>query len=484
MSKASKQLITLLIIIVLTGGLAAVYFNLGEEEPLQAALEAEAPAPRNMRLIDRAVSDIEKVVFTSTDSPLSSFITFFTIEAADDNGRSVWVYTGDRYNREVELDHQAVNSLMRDISSLNAVDIVMEEAENLFDFGIGQVVVTAYFNDGSQEVIRLGNMTPDRTRFYMMLNEDPALYLINIGPGERLSRQIADLVDMTLPFVDIMQLTHMYVRERDRPPIEFGFAGTQAELEARFAQFGGVQLSMITPYPGRDFHFTSFQYFALSDFEGFRPKEVVELFPENLAVYGLEYPLLEFIMGDPFSYFHIIIGDNHDDEYVYMMYGGRPHVFLVQRSFIEDLLDLNPFNFIDRFVALIGIVEVDRITLQSAARGNHELIVNNFTDENGREQIAPLVDGQEVEDRAFRNVYQILIGLSYEHEIELQEEPGIPDIVVTYHFVNANEPPLVVEFFAYDANFYGVRRYPNPVQFVTSRLAVEMLFRNVAGLLE
>ena len=481
MSKASRQLITLLVIIALTGGLAFVYFNFGREEQAQ---EAETPAPQNIRLIDRAVSDIERVVFTSTDSLLSSSRTIFTIETATDNGRSIWVYTSDRYNREVALDQQAVNSLMRDISSLNAVDIVMEEAEGIFEFGIGQVVAAAHFTDGSQEVIRLGNLTPDRTRFYMMLNEDPALYLISIGPGERLSRQIEDLVDMALPIVNPMQLTHMYLRERGREPLEFGFTGTQAEFEQQFSQFGGVQLSMLTPYFGRDFHFSSFQYFALQNFEGFQPSKVVELFPENFARFGLEDPLLEFIMADLSGYFHIIIGDNHDAEYVYMMYGGRPHVFLVQRSYIEDLLGLNPFNFIDRFVALIGIVEVDRITLQSAARGNHELIVNNYLDESNRERIAPVVDGQEVDDRAFRNVYQILIGLSYEHQIELQEEPGVPDIVITYHFIDESEPPLVVELFVYDANFYRVRQQPNPVQFVTSRLAVEMLFTNVAALTE
>jgi hypothetical protein len=198
----------------------------------------------------------------------------------------------------------------------------------------------------------------------------------------------------------------------------------------------------------------------------------------------MDDPLLEFIMEDAEGRgFHLIFGGDHDDEHVYVMYGDRPHVFLAERRHIEGLLGLNPFNFIDRFIALVNIMEVERITLQSRLRGNHELIINNFQDDDERDQIDPIVDGIEVQDRAFRGVYQALIGMFYDQEIELQEEPGIADLIISYYLLDPLEDPIVVEFFAYDANFYAVRRQPEPVQFVINRRAVEVAYSLIEDLL-
>lgn len=470
MSKALKQLITLGVVAVLFGGLLAAYFVLGADqdsgEEITAAEAAQAIVP--LRLVEQSESEILRAVFVNDTGT-------FTIEAIEtDDDRVSWIYAG---NPDFVLEQSSARNIMRDVFFLTATDMVLESVENPADFGIGRAVATGYFRDGSVEVIRLGSMTPDHSRFYIMREGDPALYLVSTASGNRLIQGIADLVDRELPVVDTSFLRHIYINERGRDPIEFAWYGTEEELEETLTQFGGIWLTMKSPYPGRDLHITNLEMVAFVPFEGFRPGDTVELFPTDLAQYGLNAPRLEFILEDVFEErFHVIIGDDHDDEFVYMMYGDRPHVWLVERRFIEGLLGLNPFRFIDRFVALVPIVDVERVVISGYGR-NYDIFINNFEDDNERAQIAPVMNGQEVQDGAFRRFYQTMIAISFDQEIETREAEGPPDVVITYYLNDGgDEGPIVVEFFGYDANFYAVRQYPEPLQFVTSRLGVSVLF--------
>jgi len=479
MSKTTKQLITLGVAVILLGGLVAVYFGLEARQAREAAAAAEAAETEEspfqlMRLVDQSEANLERATFTTDEYS-------FTIEAVENDGRITWVYTG---NRDVELEQPDARNMMRDVFLLNATDMVLETVSDPAEYGIGRLVVTGYFRDGSQEVIRVGMMTPDHNRFYAMVDGDPALYLINAVSGNRLTQHVSELVARGIPFIEGVLLTRLYIRERDRNTLEFVWDGTQEEMENAIQQFGGIWLTMVTPFPGRDLTVSNFERFALEDFEGFRPGRLVDMFPDDLRQYGLDDPILEFIMEDATGAgFHLIFGADHDDQNIYMMHGDRPHVFIVEKRFIRGLLGLNPFNFIERFVALMNIVQVESITIRSEDRGNHEIVINNFQDDNERDQIAPVIDGQEIQDAAFRRFYQTLIGISYDHDIGVQEDLGPPVITVIYYMLDEEEPPVVVEFFAYDPNFYAVRQYPHPPQFVTSRLAVEGLFGSLESLL-
>lgn len=473
MSKSSKKMITLGLLVIVLGGLASFYLMGTQEE--EAEPEAPVSATQTVRLTEQSEAELIRAAFVSDAHS-------FTIEASEDeDGRITWIYAG---SPEVELEQSAMRNMMRDVFLLSAADTVLETADDPAAYGIGRVVVTGYFRDGSQDVIRLGMMTPDRSRFYVMVDGDPALYLINAISGERLSQGISDLVAREIPLINPTQLRHLYVGERGRPSLEFAWDGTEEELQNYINQFGASWLTMVSPYEGRDLNFTSFETNVLGDFEGFLPGELVELFPASLERFGLDDPVLEFIMEDVGgNRFHLIFGNSHDDEYLYMMHGGRPHVFLAEQRFVERLFGLNPFMFIDRFIALINIVDVDRVTIQSADRGSYEIIINNFEDDNERSQIAPVVNGQEVADDVMRRVYQVMISLFYDQEIDMQTHIGEPAITLTYHMLDANEPPVILEIFPFDSNFYAIRRYPNPLQFVTSRMSVDNIFSSIEDML-
>ena len=514
MSKFTKQMITFAVLAAAIGGLAWAHFGLGarqeydmaitaaEEEASAAALAAASA----MHMVDQSENDLMRATFAAADG------SGFTIEAAEVAGAAgeagadgaavagtagaageaitpiYWVYAGEG---DLEFDRFAMRELARTFSTLTASDTVLDSVDDPSEFGIGSVIISGYFRDGTQTTISLGTITPDWSHFYAMVDDDPALYLINATVGRILSQNIEDLIAMGLPGVNQMALTYLYIHERGRPPMEFAFTGTDAALEESLDLFGSLRMEMTLPYPGREFNSAGFEMMVMEDFGSFVPVGIAELFPEDLAAFGMENPILEFIMTDADGNgFHLKFGsdsndsngsndsndsnDSNKEQLIYVMYAGRPHVFLAERKYAEMLMGLNPFNFIDRFIFITDIDGLDRVVIEGVG-GNFEIILSDLE--------APTVNGLEVDGRALRRFYQTLISLLIEHDIGVIEEPGTSDITITYHFSDPQEPPAVIELFAYDMGFFAARLVPEPLQFVVSRLAVDVIFSSIEALM-
>ncbi|MCL1997248.1 MAG: DUF4340 domain-containing protein [Turicibacter sp.] len=458
MSNVLKRKIGLATVIIALLILVILYIQLSAEPPPET--DAPATATRT-RLFEREQGDLQRISFTSIAGE------DFTVELAGD----IWIYAEFP---EIGLDQFAVQDVIRDILNLTAEDTL--EITTPTDFGIGNIEITAHFSDGT-ETLKFGLFTPDRNRIYTMINDDPTMYLISSLVGERLSVNIYDLVATYLPFVNTMQLYYIYIQERDREALAFSFVGTDEELNDMLGQFGAVNLTMISPFYGRNLILSNFETNVLESLQHFEALEIVEFFPEPF-----DDPLLEIFLTDvDMGHFHLLFGDLHDDNHRYTMFADRPFVFLTDRHIAESLLNLNPFSLVERFVALINITEVERLTLESEARGNYEFHINHFSDDAGRPQIAPVLTGfdGELNDSEFRSFYQSVISLTFEHTVGIQEETE-SDLVITLHLFEGE--PIILDFVAYDANFYLVRERPDPLQFVITRLAVNNIFNNLTSI--
>jgi len=466
-----KQIISLAVAVVLLGGLTAMYFSLNAQQ------EYTAPTPESpiVQLVSRAEAELERVVF---NTPEHSFV--IAAESVPGGGTS-WIYTNDR---SILLNQRDARDMVRNIVTLTASERFLEEVENPADFGIGaDTWAEARFTDGTRKTIRAGLFTPARNQAYLMVDGDPALYLVPAIIGERFSWGLDRIIDRSIPQINLQQVEFLYINERGRPPLQFSWQGTDEDKIRMLHQFGGFFLTMDTPHEGREMHFSNFERIALEAFEGFQPQAMIELQPTNLARYGLDEPSLVFIMRDLENELHLIFGNSHDNEHLYMQFGDRPHVFLAEKHFVNGLFGLNPFQFIDRFVALINIVDVSAITITATDRPNYHITLEHWTDDSDRPQIIPTINGQEVQDGAFRTFYQRLIAISFEQEIETYEPTAPPLITLTYQLVDGTEP-ATIRFFAFDPNFYAVQQDDLPIQFVASHLAVNIMFQAAIDLMD
>ncbi|MDR1665052.1 MAG: DUF4340 domain-containing protein, partial [Clostridiales bacterium] len=214
---------------------------------------------------------------------------------------------------------------------------------------------------------------------------------------------------------------------------------------------------------------------------------------DNLSEYGLDAPSLELRFSSAESDTHILFGDriNEDGaEKIYCQFAGSDQVYKADYESVQIMYGLNPLPFINRFIALTDIKEcaaVDfdfpgdpernvRITLEHGTAPPKE------GEETGTDFINATVNGQAVEEEAFRTFYRLIIGLIFDADIgEYAPGEGSRALSLTYTMTDGSRN--VIHFYPYDNSFYAVETEGEPIRFVISRRTVELIFDALPGLL-
>ena len=445
---------------------------------------------KDAKLLERAEADITHVVFTADDQ-IISFEAQLTPNSIDETLNDVsWVLADEP---DILLRQPAVKDMIRPLYSLSVASSLSERMENPNpqDFGFlpESASATAFFNDGSTTTIRIGHETPARDQYYLMLDGDPEIYLIQNFVWRRFFNSYDNFIDKTLFTPEALeQLEYLRISERGKLEIEFGFVGTEDEREEMLESFGMIFMTMIKPYPDRDLYYSNLWDGALSDFQFFSLTELVDMFPSDLSQYGLDDPLLEIQYYDYFrvNETHLIFGDQTEDGMVYCMVVGRPHVFTTRYDNITPLIGLNPFRFIDRFVLIRDIYTCLSIDIIAPGR-EHEIrldqytvpVVSDFRDGEDNEFDA-FVDGQFVQKRAFQTFYQNLIGITYDGDVGDFIPEDEPELIIKFEFSDLGE--IEVRYYVYDANFYAVQYGDLPITNVTNKQWIDNMLESIDDL--
>lgn len=471
--------------IVLLGGLAGFYVwqsgrqRVADAEAAEAAEAESASASTTVTLINRDESDVISVVFTADGHS-------FTLKrqaAVEEDEEDQWFLVE---HPEIELNQTSAKDMVRGLTYLSVADTVLAETDNPAEYGIteGGATAVATYADGGTATVRIGKMTPAKDRYYMMLDGDPAVYLLLTYYGNRYYNDVDALLDTTLATIDANSIEYVLIAAKDRPVIEFGFDGTEEERTAMYEQYGMVSVTMMQPYPGRELYYSSFETNVLTAYNEFTIGDLVALKPDDLSIYGLDEPSLEVRFTDAEGDNHLLFGDTLDDgEHIYCMIVGKPHVFLADYAYVEALYNINVFTFIEKFIALINIQDCVGIDIEWPGNPDrsHRMEIGHELDEDEYDVVVPFVDGLPVQELAFKTVYRYLIGLSYDTEVETFTPDSPPVFSITYHLADGES--TTIHFYTYNSNFYAVQRDDNPIQFVTNKQATELVLDSVPDLL-
>jgi hypothetical protein len=297
------------------------------------------------------------------------------------------------------------------------------------------------------------------------------------------------MIDARLPRFDAEDVQFFKIDQRDTPTIELAVAygvGLVDEEQALSAlnlpQF--AFLRMIQPIPGRGLDTSRLELFVTEPLNQLRLYEVVSVAPVSLAPYGLDNPSLEFMYLDPNGGVHLVFGDTFAHEgalHIYVKFADRPHVFKARYEPASVLFDLSLFTFIERFHALVGIVDVESIAITSPNEARNMEMVINHCGQEGSDDIFPVINGINVRDSAFRVAYRLLIALSADGEVEPFAPQGAPEFTIVYHRIT--NPDIELRFFPFDNNFYVVSINGADAWGVTNRRDVETFFSHVDAML-
>ncbi|MCL2189012.1 MAG: DUF4340 domain-containing protein [Defluviitaleaceae bacterium] len=480
MSKQAKRVISLMIVLVLAVGLAGAYFWSASREAEDMAEDTPFTPAELFTLADRCQSEIARVSVTHNGETR----TFARAEAVMD--RFNWYLTD---YPDLQLDNLHVQDLLRPVFQMSTRDRAHENIAglNLAEFGFNppQVTITAYLENGGISAIHLGYETPDRRHYFVRVEDDPAMYLLPRHVAQRMFLTTEELLHRFIPPFNHETIHRLRITQRGRETLEIAKTDESAMIEA-LTELGVNPLAIVQPnaIAGREVDVFNLNMHVLEAFSAaFRLGDVVEMFPADLAPFGLDDPFLDFYFHAEEGVTHLLFGNRFTREaggaqvpLIYVKVADRPHVFMAVFNPVENLMDINVTQLITRFIALTPILEVERVTA-----GDFELVVNHDPAENST-AIFPTVNGVTVPEQPFRVLYRMLIALGADALIDPAPPTGMAEFSVIYHMLDGTQ--TTIDFFAYDDNFYTFSLNGEYVWAVTNRRGVEMFFNEAARLFE
>jgi len=483
-----KKLISALAAVVLMGALVGVYFiaqGVGTEEPPPQFI----PPHMYDFLPGRFPNAIVGFGITRDD---------FEVEFSLDDG--LW-HTVGQY---VHIDQQLVR-IMADgfVTAVINTRIEAESTAQLAEYGLYPPSATAtfHFEDGSAEVIHIGYLTPDFNFHYVRMDGDySAAYLMRRSSAQRMFLEYNDLIDRRMHMLtpELLVNVELIRQGHDLLYITPNYALGERPGTSVFAA-GTSGLEMQSPIRGRNIWQDEFLDLVFAPAMMISLGDLVDLSVDNLARYGLDNPRMTLTFqelsrtqedGLPLNQWQLLIGNNHNSDFVYASYGGIPHVFLVSEASIIAIENADFFRFTDRFVNLVSLWYIDEIIIE--APGRRYVVETNNTGMGVQEhEFEPYINGQFIQPAAFRSFFQLVLGLTYEVMVEPHLPQGEPVFAVTYTVTDdvPGGPVMQSRFYEHSLNFFSVMQYRSDrgadeyAQFLVARRNVEAVWRYLDALM-
>ncbi|MDR3092026.1 MAG: DUF4340 domain-containing protein [Clostridiales bacterium] len=343
-----RQLITVIAGAVLLAGLLCLYKFMPK---LPKAADAEPPAAPSapaypvVALFDRDESALERVTLVNKNGE-------FNLTPFEEGGGISWSIE-EAGEAPLPLNASLVGDTARVMKRLS-MQKASENPEAGYDYGFEGAEgaeAKALFKDGEVKTLKIGRKTITGEEYYANLSGDPAVYLMNSYDGDKLFYGWNDFADKSLPSVDSQNLDYIYV----------GTPG--AELEA--AREDG-ELVMKKPWEG--LRFNSADFSQAINFAGAQLGDLVELNAGDLGKYGFDGGYSKIILRDPERALNLAVGASDGEGNFYVKIGVNDNVFKMEEDFLAGLPRLEPFKYVDTFVAPVVIDDVSEIDFGAPSR--------------------------------------------------------------------------------------------------------------------
>lgn len=421
-----KNLILLgIIIIVLIGALLCVNFLLKEKETPTADLSSPSSSSVEIFKVDEdSVSEIHAEV----GGEMFSFVK---------NG-DTWQLNGFP---DVKLKQSSVNTLLSNLATVTGEKKITDSAEDISIYGFDEPLAsyTLMLNSGENKTLLLGNQDPVSQSYYFKMSDESAVYMVYSTRGSTLLRELSYYRDDTLLSVNIASLNYISIHS----------GGSTIELELRTSGEGENQTSdwwMTKPRQKK----TDSQRVSeniLTKLENWSIKEFVFDGTENDAQYGLSSPAGIILLKDSTGAAQTFEIGSKTDENRYIRVSGSSSVYTVSAEAV-DFISVDPFLLIEKFVNLENIDNASSVEVKNAQGAAHTLTILR-DGENTSYQL----DGNDIEEKKFKAMYQSVIGLTADG-FSQNPQKGTPLYTVVYYLTNGSSKTY--EYCDYDDRNYAV----------------------------
>lgn len=345
-----------------------------------------------------------------------------------------------RNSENFVVDEEIAGAMFGNASRLEGI-AVCDGEERLAEFGLEnpELRVILYGADGTAEEWLFGKKTPSEDAYYIRSREGTAVYA---APGHlyrSFALRMRELYRLPAKsnIPDAADVWHALIERPGEETVEIGLRELRPGLTS--------PLGLLRPVE--------------HDLDGVRALEVLDQAAAVLPVAYLgeneELPdcgfdrgshvLLEDLRGNRMEYW---LGDFLEDGTVCLRMAGSEAVFTADASATAFLQYACADYLVSPYSSLIALADVDGAYVQTGE------IRHEFRVERGQED-RYFADGTQIEEHAFKRLYQAVIGVMNSARCEDASAAGKPWVTVTFVF---SGEPYVVEYLEYDDVYCALRR--------------------------
>jgi hypothetical protein len=458
----TKRVWTLLIVLVVLGGLIGGYFWLTRPRP--------APKATTETKVDLSKGESDKLVKVVLADRSEGTLTLVKKAPAAAGGKtaggtapqkpdSAALWSFDPPAPEVyKLDSSSLDDLLSNFTSLQDERVIDANPTDLAQYGLKppRAVAIGTFSDGSAHTLYLGNKTPANNTYYFQVKGDPKVYTVWMNVGEHFHWKQNDLRAKTLtPAINYDEVTYLKLTEKDGTVIELK---EKTEAETKSYQMGFGKYIVTRPYPvprGLD---SEKGDPLVKGPQAISIAAYVDDYPKDLSKYGLARPSGEVLVRDKANSIDFLLGGDAGNSQTYAMIKGTPTVFTVDTSSLS-FMSTKPFDIIDKFVFIPNIDDVDAVAITAGGK-THTLTITRTTKKAAKagepdEVVAAYAaDGKTVEEDSFKKFYQVMIGLQIEGQVD-RKVPDAPVISTRFTLNKGGARSAVIDYAPYNEDFYA-----------------------------
>ena len=420
-------IIVTVILAILCGAWVLVSrLNPAESEPTPS----EEPSSDMIKVYQANSADVVKLHIKNAQEE-------YTLERRNDT----WLLNGDA---SIRITQTSVASVVHACTSVSVKQTISETRDAAENFGFANPVGFAriIFKDGSVKTITVGSPSLDNENYYIMLSDDPKIYLKNAYGTESMipdSLSLRNLLLLELDSNNLSNLKHFYMQKQGNTSVKLEYVNTDSSDKSK------MQWKMIAPVYAQ----MNGQVFAdsiIGKLESFRAVAVIEDHPKNLSIYGLDKPHASFSVGTDEGVYSFEIG-NEVKNYRYIKEDGYDTVYIIDKTNLT-FLDTAYMDLMSNLIHVEYITDIDRVEVLTADK------IYNMQIKRDNEKETYWINDKQIEQEPFSRAYQAVIGISLD-SLDLTKEPAIsPEMQIEYYKTDGTV--VTVDFLPVDERNYRV----------------------------
>ena len=212
----------------------------------------------------------------------------------------------DGYNNS--FNSSVLDTMSRVFSSLYAESIIEENAQDMSKYSLDTPIAVASSGDTT---INLGSLTTDGKYYYVSLNNNKTVYMVNSARLNCLEYGLNDMIDKSLPKIDsdtVQELSISYKGEdKDNIVVKYD---ADNPLAREYAEKNGLAtLVMEEPVENMLVYPYNLQGSVLVNLDSLNISDLVEISPSDLSKYGLDSPACSIYIADKDNSISVKTGD-------------------------------------------------------------------------------------------------------------------------------------------------------------------------------